>query len=66
MYMCFLPAPAHCKVIARDKRGYPDIIFSNFFMKIQCGFSLEEPQQGASDEYPSMFSWRNKKNINTF
>ena len=34
---------------------------------ICCGYSLEAPQQGASNEYPQhMFLWRNKKNINTF
>ena len=28
---------------------------------------LEAPRRGASNEYPQhMFSWRNKKNINTF
>ena len=31
---------------------------------IYCGYSLEVPQWGTSDEYPQhMFSWRNKKNI---
>ena len=31
-----------------------------------CGYSLEVPQRGASNEYPQhMFLWRNKKNINT-
>ena len=34
---------------------------------ICCGYSLEAPRQGASNEYPQyMFLWRNKKNINTF
>ena len=29
---------------------------------ICCGYSLEAPWHGASDEYPQhMFSWRNKK-----
>ena len=38
--------------------------FSYFFMKTCCGYSLEAPRQGASNEYPQhMFSWRNKKNI---
>ena len=32
--------------------------------KICCGYSLESPHRGASDDYPQhMFSWRNKKNI---
>ena len=31
---------------------------------IHCGYSLEAPRWGASNEYPQhMFSWRNKKNI---
>ena len=30
---------------------------------IHCGYSLEAPRRGASNEYPQhMFSWRNKKN----
>ena len=34
---------------------------------ICCGYSLEAPPRGASNEYPQhMFSWRNKKNINIF
>ena len=29
---------------------------------ICCGYSLEAPRQGASNEYPQhMFSWRKKK-----
>ena len=38
----------------------------NIFLhkNICCGYSLEVPRQGASDEYQQhMFSWRNKKNI---
>ena len=31
---------------------------------ICCGYSLEAPRRGASNEYPQhMISWRNKKNI---
>ena len=34
---------------------------------ICCGYSLEVPWQGTSNEYPQhMFLWRNKKNIRTF
>ena len=33
-------------------------------MKTCCGYSLEAPHRGASNEYPQhMFSWRNRKNI---
>ena len=35
-----------------------------FSQNICCGYSLEVPQWGASNEYPQhMFSWRNTKNI---
>ena len=37
------------------------------YKNICCGFSLEAPHQGTSNEYPQhMFSWKNKKNIDTF
>ena len=41
------------------------LIFFLFLHKnICCGYSLEAPRRGASNEYPQhMFSWRNKKNI---
>ena len=49
------------------------IIFFLFLHKIFlhknifCGYSLEAPRRGASNEYlQHMFLWRNKKNINTF
>ena len=39
-------------------------IFSYFSTKTCCGYSLEAPLRGASNEYPQqMFLWRNKKNI---
>ena len=38
-----------------------------FCGNICCGYALEVPCSGATNEYPQhMFSWRNKKNINTF
>ena len=34
---------------------------------ICCGYSLEVPRRGASNEYPQqMISWRNKKDISIF
>ena len=44
------------------------IIFFLFLLKnICCGYSLEVPWWGASNEYPQhMFSWRNKKDISIF
>ena len=36
-------------------------------MEMCCGYSLEAPHWGASNEYPQhLFSWRNKKNSNNF
>ena len=38
-------------------------IFHIFVQNIDCGYSLEPPQRGSSNEYPrSMFLSRNKKN----
>ena len=52
--------------IGLDKGGYPVNIFLISPRK-RCGYSLEVHPRGASNEYPQhMFSWRNKKNINTF
>ena len=31
-----------------------------------CGYSLEAPRRGASNEYPQYISSRNKKNTDTF
>ena len=38
-------------------------IFHIFVQNIDCGYSLEPPRRGGSNEYPqSMFLSRNKKN----
>ena len=38
-----------------------------FLLKIDCGYSLEPPRRGGSNEYPqSMFLSRNMKNIRIF
>ena len=54
--------------IAPNKREYPHNFFFLFIHKnIRCGYSLEAPCRGASNEYPQhMFLWRKKKNINIF
>ena len=54
--------------IATDKAFFfhPKMLISFLFLheNICCGYSLEAPWRGASNEYPQhMFSWRNKKNI---
>ena len=41
-------------------------IFLIFAQNIDCGYTLEPPQRGGSNEYPqSMFWSKNKKNIYT-
>ena len=38
-------------------------IFLNILLKTDCGYTLESPRQGSSNEYPqSMFWSKNKKN----
>ena len=64
--LCFLLIESTISITA-DKRGYHGYIFCYFSMKTCCGKSLEVPQWGTSNEYPQyMFSWRIKKNVNTF
>ena len=48
--------------------GVPRKLFFLFLHEnVCCGYSLEVPRRGASNEYPQhMFSCRIKKNINTF
>ena len=41
-------------------------IFHGFAQNIDCGYTLEPPQRGGSNEYPqSMFWSKNKKNMYT-
>ena len=41
-------------------------IFLIFAQNIDCGYTLEPPQRGGSNEYPqSMFCSKNKKNMYT-
>ena len=43
------------------------MVFLYLHKNIYCGYLLETPQWGTSNEYPqSSFLWRWKKNINTF
>ena len=43
------------------------LIFLFLHKNICCGYSLEVPQRGTSNEYPQhMFLWSNKEKINTF
>ena len=52
--------------IALDKAYffYQNVFFFSYFYMTCCGYSLEAPHRGASNEYPQhMFSWRNKKSI---
>ena len=54
--------------IGLDKSLFFNQKVSIFFLfldeNICCGYSLEAPHRGASNEYPQhMFLWRNKKSI---
>ena len=43
------------------------IFFLFLHENICCGYSLEAPRRGASNDHPQhMFSWRNKKDISIF
>ena len=58
-----------CFRIATDKRGYPHniFLFLDEYIHVCCGYSLEAPRRGASNEYPQhMYSLRNKKDISIF
>ena len=53
--------------IGLDKSGYQVIFFLFLHKNVCCGYSLEAPHQGTSNEYPQhMFSWRNKKKYQYF
>ena len=58
--------------ITLDKREYQVNIFLYLHKNIGCGYSLEAPHRGASNEYPQpmffvvVFLRRSKKNINLF
>ena len=53
--------------IGLDKSGYQVNVFLFLNENISCGYSLEVPCRGASNEYPQhMFSSINKKNIDIF
>ena len=57
----------HCKFYRRKyeniKTKNCDFFFLIFAQNIDCGYSLEPPRRGGSNEYTqSMFSTRNKKN----
>ena len=52
------------KVVKNEKFQYKMFaIFLIFAQNIDCGYTLEPPRQGGSNEYPqSMFWSKNKKN----
>ena len=54
-------------VTAPDRRAIHIIFFLFLNENIYCGYSLEVPQRGTSNEYPQyIFSLRNKKKIAFF
>ena len=57
------PIQIHRKfLLQKDKKKTSDI-FHIYAQNIDCGYSLEPPRRGGSNEYPqSMFLNRNKKN----
>ena len=60
------PLKPHFYIVKLGLQGYT--LFFLFLLKnIDCGYSLEPPHQGSSNEYPkSMFLSRNMKNIRVF
>ena len=62
----FDPLNPHIHTVKLEFTGVY-ISFLNFAQNIDCGYSLEPPCQGGSNEYPqSMFLSRNMKNIRVF
>ena len=69
-YQRLIPACASMQsdqsLIALHKRGILLIFFLFLHENLCCGYLLEAPHRGASNEYPQhSFSWKNKKTINT-
>ena len=61
------PLDKYFECIVLDKRSIWKIFFLFLYENIHCGYSLEAPRRGASNEYPQcMVSLRNKKIINSF
>ena len=55
----------HCLIVL-DKRDSLLIFWLFLHKNLCCGYSLEVPHWGTSNEYPQhRFSWKNKKTINT-
>ena len=53
-----------CENIAKSRQKMIPVSFLFLHENLCCGYSLEAPRRGASNEYPQhKFSWRNKKNI---
>ena len=62
----FDPLKPHFYIVKRGFTGVY-IIFVFLLKNIDCGYSLELPRRGGSNEYPhSMFLSRNMKNIRIF
>ena len=62
--------PLRCKgsfTYLQIRGGIHIILFLFLHKNICCGYSLEVPHRGTSNEYPQhMYAWRNKKIISTF
>ena len=60
-----MPSQIYCKFYHQNEnfQTKKSDIFPISSQNIDCGYSLEPPQRGGSNEYPqSMFLCRNKKN----
>ena len=61
-----MPIQMYWKILPPKKWKFSDKNFDIFQISVQniyCGYSLEPPRRGGSNEYPqSMFLSRNKKN----
>ena len=49
---------------AKEKGNFD--IFNMFAQNIDCGYTLEPPRQGGSNEYPQSMSWIKNKKKNVY
>ena len=64
--LCYVIVVISGHLLAPNMRGYPHSIFSFLKKNLYCGYSLEAPCRGASNEYHNNFLVEKKKNVSTF
>ena len=66
--MCYVSSWKHTYIIYTVKLGFIGlyIIVSYFCSKTDCGYSLEPPRRGGSNEYPQTMSWAEIRKISEF